>query len=102
MSRRFDDRKKCFLSGKMVSPPMDERRLCACCGLRIVKGSIVEIGHVGEDCADIIRRYQYDAKLQEMSVDDFVARYKRSTGWMLKPAVRRTLNTHYASAATQE
>ncbi|WP_153785263.1 hypothetical protein [Pseudomonas sp. EMN2] len=100
--RRFDDRQKCFLSGKMVSPPTNERRQCACCGLRIVKGHIVEIGHVGEDCADIIRRYQYDAKLLGLSVDDFAAKYKRSTGWTLKPVVKRTLNSHYAPAVTQE
>lgn len=102
MSRRFDDRQNCFLSGKKVSPPMNERRKCACCGIRIVKGLIVEIGHVGEDCADIIWRYQYDAKLLGLSVDDFNAKLKRSTGWTLKPAVQRTLAQYYAPSATEE
>lgn len=42
--KRFDDRETCFHTGKKISPPMIERRQCACCGLRIVKGYIVEIG----------------------------------------------------------
>lgn len=81
---------------------MSERRKCACCGIRIVKGHIVEIGHVGEDCADIIKRYQHDAKMLGLCVEDFSAKYKRSTGWTLKVAVKRTLAEHYAPTATSQ
>lgn len=69
--KRFDDRTTCFHSGKKISPPMNERRLCACCGLRIVKGFIVEIGHVGEDCAGIIERRNRDRDFHGGTVKDF-------------------------------
>jgi hypothetical protein len=93
--KRFDDRQTCFHTGKKISPPMSERRLCACCGLRIVKGFIVGIGHVGEDCADTIQRYQTEQEINGLSVDEFDAKRKRSTGWVLKPVVRNTLIEHY-------
>ncbi|AGL46383.1 hypothetical protein ACR3H8_27615 [Pseudomonas aeruginosa] len=93
--KRFDDRATCFHSGKKISPPMNERRLCACCGLRIVKGFIVEIGHVGEDCAGIIERRSRDRDFHGATVKDFAERYKRATGWTIKPAVLRTLEDHY-------
>ncbi|MEV2047993.1 hypothetical protein ABZQ43_32990 [Pseudomonas aeruginosa] len=48
--KRFDDRAICFHSGKKISPPMNERRLCACCGLRIVKGLAV----AGAECNTVI------------------------------------------------
>ncbi|HFD3814073.1 TPA: hypothetical protein ACF3SX_003247 [Pseudomonas aeruginosa] len=94
--KRFDDRETCFHTGKKTSPPMIERRQCACCGLRIVKGYIVEIGHVGEDCGEIIQRRNRDKDFHGGKVSEFVERYKRATGWMLKPAVVKTLEEHYA------
>lgn len=92
----FDDRQTCFHTGKKISPPMAERKLCACCGLRIVKGYIVEIGHVGEDCGMLIQRRKSDKAMFSTNVEEFVAKYKKQTGWDLKPAVRKTLDAHYA------
>lgn len=92
----FDDRETCFHTGKKISPPMIDRKLCACCGLRIVKGYIVEIGHVGEDCAALIQRRKSDKAMFGSSVDEFVNKYKKQTGWDIKPAVRKTLETDYA------
>ncbi|MNF84972.1 hypothetical protein D3C85_693520 [compost metagenome] len=93
--KRFDDRATCFHTGKKISPPMNERKLCACCGLRIVKGYIVEIGHVGEDCGELIHRRKMDKMGFNSTVDEFVTKYKRYTGWDLKPAVVRTLKEFY-------
>lgn len=94
--KRFDDRETCFHTGKKISPPMIERRQCACCGLRIVKGYIVQIGHVGEDCADVILRRNTAKVCHGDTVSESVERYKRTTGWVLKPAVVKTLEEHYA------
>lgn len=94
--KRFDDRETCFHTGKKISPPMIKRRQCACCGLRIVKGYIVQIGHVGEDCADVILRRNTDKVGHGDTVSEFVERYKRATGCVLKPAVVKTLEEHYA------
>jgi len=94
--KRFDDRETCFHTGKKISPPMGERRQCACCGLRIVKGYILGIGHVGEDCANLIQRRNLDKHSRGSTVSEFVEQYKRSTGWMLKPTVVKTLEEHYA------
>lgn len=88
-SRRFDDRVADFLTGRKVSPPMDERRICACCGQRIVKGWILSnADHVGDDCEVVITRAA-DAKQYGglYSAEEFAAQWKRTTGWTLKPAV---------------
>lgn len=94
--KRFDDRQICFHSGKKISPPMERRRVCACCGLRIVKGMIAEVGHVGEDCALVIERRQRERQYHDQTVVEFVDAYKRKTGWNLRPSVIKTLQAHYA------
>lgn len=94
--KRFDDRATCFHTGKKISPPMIDRKLCACCGLRIVKGYIVEIGHVGEDCADLIQRRKSDKAMFGSTIEEFAARYKKQTGWDIKPSIRKTLEAEYA------
>lgn len=92
---RFDDRAVDFHSGRKVSPPMNERRTCDCCGLRIVKGFTLSNGHaVGEDCEDIISRADLARRCgQVANADEFEAARKRSSGWTLKPAVRRYVAT---------
>lgn len=94
--KTFDERQTCFHTGKKISPPMNERKLCACCGLRIVKGYIVEIGHVGEDCGNLIQRRKGEKTMFGRTVEEFAALWKRQTGWTIKPSVMRTLNEHYA------
>ena len=71
---KFDDRAVCFHTGKKISPPMNERKICACCGQRIVKGEILEIGHVGDDCADIIRRRLSDKVCFQSTVEEFIVK----------------------------
>lgn len=87
---RFDDRAVDFLSGRKVSPPMEDRRHCACCGLRIVKGFLMSNGDaVGEDCEEIISRATLARSCgHAANAGDFDQHRKRSTGWTLKPAVR--------------
>jgi hypothetical protein len=92
---RFDDRQTCFHTGKKISPPMNERKLCACCGQRIVKGEILTIGHVGDDCADIIKRRQTEKNCFGTTVQQFCDKWSKICGKM-KPAIRRTLDEHYA------
>ena len=89
-TKRFDDRQVDFATGKRVSPPLLDRRLCDCCGQRIVKGWIMTNGMpVGDDCEDIIVRASSDkVGLRAVDVGQFAANHKRATGWMLKPAVR--------------
>lgn len=88
---RFDDRAVDFHSGRKVSPPMSERRICDCCGLRIVKGFTLSNGDsVGEDCEDIISRADLARNCgQVATAEEFDVARKRSSGWTLKPAVRR-------------
>ncbi|WP_288080675.1 hypothetical protein [Pseudomonas sp.] len=74
--KRFDDRQTCFHTGKKISPPMIDRRRSACFGLRIVKGVIVEVGPVGEDCAALIQQRLADKALHGSTVEQFVERYK--------------------------
>lgn len=86
--KRFDDRATDFLTGRKVSPPMNERRICSCCGQRIVKGWIMDNGdNVGEDCEDIISRFGSDVVCFKATLADFAARWLRSTGQKLKPAI---------------
>lgn len=93
IGRRFDDRAVDFLSGRKVSPPMSERRVCDCCGQRIVKGfELADGGSIGEDCEDIIRRASSERQCGfAADVETFDARRKRSIGWTLKPVVRKYL-----------
>lgn len=91
---KFDDRTVCFHTGKRISPPMNERKICACCGQRIVKGEILDIGHVGEDCAEIIRRRLSDKVCFQSTVEEFIVKWSKVCGKM-KPAIRRTLEEFY-------
>lgn len=93
-TRKFDDRAVDFLSGRRVSPPMEDRRLCACCGLRIVKGWIMSNGDkVGEDCEEIISRADTARACGHVSTaDEFDAARLRSSGWELKSSVKRYLS----------
>jgi hypothetical protein len=93
-THRFDLRATDFASGKKISPPKSEWRKCACCGLPIVKGFVMSNGEsVGEDCEDIISRAGSDKRCGfAADAVAYEARYKRSSGWNLKPAVRRYLS----------
>lgn len=92
---KFDDRVTCFHTGKKVSPPMNERKICACCGQRIVKGEIVEIGHVGDDCADIINRRKTDKTCFGSTTEQFIETWEKAFGGKMKPAIRKTLMEFY-------
>lgn len=54
-STKFDDRRVDFLTGRKVSPAVEDRKVCDCCRQRIVKGFFTNLGTVGDDCHDIIR-----------------------------------------------
>lgn len=82
---KFDDRAVDFLTGRKVSPRFEDRKICDCCGQRIVKGFITNLGTVGEDCKDVIYRAQYMP-----SFDDY-AESQRRIGWSVKPAIARFL-----------
>ena len=84
-AKKFDDRAIDFLSGRKISPPMADRRLCDCCGQRIVKGFFTNLGTIGEDCREVIRRAEWMASIDEYIED------QRRIGWGVKPAVRRFL-----------
>lgn len=92
--KRFDDRQVCFHTGKKVSPPTSERKICSCCGQRIVKGFILDIGYVGEDCADIINRCISDKRCFNSTVEEFIAKWSKTCGKM-KPAIQKTLKEFY-------
>lgn len=91
---RFDDRSTCFHTGKKISPPMSDRKICACCGQRIVKGEIVEIGYVGDDCADIIRRRKSDKINFNSTASEFIEKWQKTCGKM-KKSVSLTLQEFY-------
>lgn len=69
---------------------MADRRLCACCGLRIVKGFVMNNGDaVGEDCEEIISRANTARSCGfAASAEAFDEQRKRSSGWTMKPKVR--------------
>ena len=91
---RFDDRTVCFHTGKKISPPTNERKICACCGQWIVKGWILDIGHVGDDCEDIIRRRKTDANCFNSTAQEFIEKWQKTCGKM-KPAIQKTLKEFY-------
>lgn len=91
---KFDDRVTCFHTSKKISPPTNERKICACCGQRIVKGEILDIGHVGDDCADIIRRRLSDKACFSSTAEQFIEKWKKICGKM-KPAIQKTLMEFY-------
>lgn len=86
-AKKFDDRAVDFLTGRSVSPPMEERRVCDCCGQRIVKGFFTNLGTIGEDCHSVISRAGWMA-----SFDAYVEDQRR-IGWGVKPAVGRFLQS---------
>lgn len=87
---KFDDRRVDFLTGKKVSPPMEDRRQCACCNLRIVKGWILDNGdQVGEDCEDVISRADMQRRSGfSVTVYEFDDARHKSIGWRLKATVK--------------
>lgn len=92
--RSFDDRQRDFMSGRLVSPPIEERQRCACCRLPIVKGYVTSSGPLGDDCTLHVQQSK-----KYTSVDDYETWWKRSTGWGLKPAVRKFLKEAAGLAA---
>jgi hypothetical protein len=82
---KFDDRMVDFLTGRKVSPAMEDRKVCDCCGQRIVKGFFTNLGTIGEDCHEVVRQAGWCA--------DFAAyvENQRRIGWGVKPAVGRFL-----------
>ncbi|MBN3801801.1 hypothetical protein GXB81_01820 [Paraburkholderia sp. Ac-20336] len=92
--RMFDDRAVDFLSGKKVSPPRNTWKICACCGLRIIKGYEMSNGDkVGEDCAVIIARAYLDTRyIATANITEFEALCKRTGFGTLKPAISRYIN----------
>lgn len=85
IARKFDDRVVDFASGKKVSPPMSLRRICDCCGQRLVKGALTNLGTLGDDCTDVALRAQRLGSLAAY------AESQRRIGWGVKPAVARFL-----------
>lgn len=85
VTRRFDDRSVDFRTGKKVSPPMIDRKVCDCCKQRIVKGAFTTIGTLGDDCVEVARRASWLP-----SFEAYVAS-QRAIGWSVKPAVGRFL-----------
>lgn len=94
MMKRFDDRMTDFHTGKKVSPDMKDRKICACCGQRIVKGWIIEIGHVGDDCEDIIKRRKSDKTCFNSNALEFIEKWQKTCGKM-KPAIKKTIEEFY-------
>jgi hypothetical protein len=86
-ARKFDDRQVDFLTGRKVSPPMADRKVCDCCGQRLVKGYHTNLGTVGDDCYEEIRRAGW-----MQSFDVYVADMKR-VGWSVKPAIARFMQS---------
>lgn len=87
-AKRFDDRAVDFLTGRKVSPPMEDRKVCDCCHQRIVKGFFTNLGTVGDDCYEVIH-----AAARKESLEVFLSDLKRSTGWGVKPVVGRFLQS---------
>lgn len=87
-AKKFDDRAVDFLTGRKVSPPMADRKVCDCCAQRIVKGFFTNLGTVGDDCYDVIRRAQYMPDFESYVAD------QKQVGWGVKPAVGRFLQSH--------
>lgn len=87
-AKKFDDRAVDFLTGRKVSPPMEDRKVCDCCHQRIVKGFFTNLGTVGDDCYEVIR-----AAARKESLEVFLSDLKRSTGWGVKPVVGRFLQS---------
>lgn len=86
-AKKFDDRMVDFLTGRKVSPALEDRKVGDCCGQRIVKGFFTNLGTVGDDCEIVIRRAQWMPTFGE-----FVADQKR-IGWGVKPAIGRFLQS---------
>jgi len=86
-AQKFDDRAVDFLTGRKVSPPMECRKVCECCGQRIVKGFITNLGPIGEDCREVIR-----AAGRVQTFADYEAGQRR-IGWGVKPVIARFLKS---------
>lgn len=81
---RFDDRPVDFLTGKRMPLAPADRKVCACCGLKISKGCELSNGDkVGEDCADTIST----AQRFPAGLDGYIAHLAR-IGWKLRPNVK--------------
>lgn len=84
-AKKFDDRAVDFLTGRKVSPPMEDRKVCDCCGQRIVKGFFTNLGTVGDDCYEVIRAAGWMQTFEQYEAD------QRRIGWGVKPAIARFL-----------
>lgn len=82
---KFDDRAVDFHTGRKVSPPLENRKVCECCKQRIVKGFLTNLGPIGEDCRDVIR-----SAGRVSSYQDYADR-QRAIGWSVKPAIAKFL-----------
>lgn len=91
-AKKFDDRAVDFRTGKRVSPPMADRRVCDCCHQRIVKGFVTNLGTVGDDCYEVIR-----AASRKESLESFLKDLKKTTGWGVKPVVGQFLQAQIFS-----
>jgi len=86
-TKKFDDRMVDFLTGRKVSPAMEDRKVCDCCQQRIVKGFFTNLGTVGDDCHEVIRRAQYLPSFAAYADD------QRRIGWGVKPAIAKFLQS---------
>lgn len=86
-AKKFDDRMVDFLTGRKVSPAMEDRKVCDCCQQRIVKGFFTNLGAVGDDCYEVIRRAQYLPSFTAYADD------MKRVGWSVKPAIAKFLQS---------
>lgn len=93
---RFDDRTVDFLTGRKVSPPLENRRVCECCKQRIVKGFLTNFGPIGEDCYDVILSAGFLSSYQEY------ADRQRAIGWSVKPAIAKFLKESVYSESVED
>lgn len=88
--RPFDDRT--FVSGAFLSSPEgDDRKQCACCGQRIVKGFIIAQGPIGEDCAKLIGDFKVANNIYKTTVEQFVTSRRANYAREIKPIALRFL-----------
>lgn len=87
-SKKFDDWCTDFRTGRKVSPPVEDRKICDCCGQRIVKGFITGMGTFGDDCREIVIRAQSANSLEKYT------ELQSKIGWRIKPAIAKFLAQH--------
>lgn len=66
--KSFNLKEKDFASGKMISPPREFWKTCACCGKAIVKGAVMSNGDlIGDDCENVVMRVRTNAMYDRSS-----------------------------------